>query len=41
VTSEFEPLPSDPAAAHAMILAERDARFMAEAKAAAAEAEAA
>jgi transposase len=40
VTSEFEPLPSDLAAAHAMILAERHARVMAEANAAVAQADA-
>jgi transposase len=39
VTSEFEPLPSDLAAAHAMILAERNARVMAEAEAANAQAD--
>src|SRR5271168_3274810 len=41
VTSEFEPLPSNLAAAHALILAERNARVMAEANAAVAKAEAA
>jgi len=41
VTSQFESLPSDLAAAHAMILAERNARVMAEADAAAAKAKAA
>jgi transposase len=41
VTSKFESLPSDLAAAHAMILAERNARVMAEANAAVAKAEAA
>ena len=41
MTSEFEPLPSDLAAAHAMILAERNARVMAEANAAVAQAHAA
>ena len=41
MTSEFEPLPSNLAAAHALILAERNARVMAEAKAAVAKAEAA
>jgi transposase len=40
VTSEFEPLPSDLAAAPAMILAERNARVMAEANAAVAQADA-
>ena len=41
MTSEFEPLPSNLAAAHALILAERNARVMAEANAAVAKAEAA
>jgi transposase len=41
VISQFESLPSDLAAAHAMILAERNARVMAEADAAAAKAKAA
>jgi transposase len=41
VTSQFESLPPDLAAAHAMILAERNARVMAEADAAAAKAKAA
>ena len=41
MTSQFESLPSDLAAAHAMILAERNARVMAEADAAAAKAKAA
>jgi transposase len=41
VTSQFESLPSDLAAAHAMILAERNARVMAEADAVAAKAKAA
>jgi hypothetical protein len=41
VTSGFEPLPSNLAAAHALILAERNARVMAEANAAVAKAEAA
>jgi transposase len=41
VTSQFESLPSDLAAAHALILAERNARVMAEANAAAAKAKAA
>src|SRR5258705_458563 len=41
MTSEFEPLPSNLAAAHAMILAERNARVMAEADAAVVKAEAA
>jgi transposase len=41
VTSEFEPLPSNLAAAHALILAERNVRVMAEANAAVAKAEAA
>ena len=41
MTSQFELLPSDLAAAHAMILAERNARVMAEADAAAAKAKAA
>ena len=38
MTSEFEPLPSNLAAAHALILAERNARVVAEANAAVAEA---
>ena len=41
MTSEFEPLPSNLAAAHALILGERNARVMAEANAAVAKAEAA
>ena len=41
MTSEFEPLPSNLAAAHALILAERNARVIAEANAAVAKAEAA
>jgi len=41
VTSKFEPLPSNLAAAHALILAERNARVIAEANAAVAKAEAA
>ncbi len=41
MTSQFESLPSDLAAAHAIILAERNARVMAEADAAAAKAKAA
>jgi len=41
MTSPSEPLPSDLAAAHAMILAERNARVLAEANAAVAKAEAA
>ena len=41
MTSEFEPLPSDLAAAHAMIQAERTARLLAEANASAAQAHAA
>ena len=41
MTSEFEPLPSDLAAAHAMIRAERTARLLAEANASAAQAHAA
>ena len=41
MTSQFESLPSDLAAAHAMILAERNARVMAEADAVAAKAKAA
>ena len=41
MTSEFEPLPSNLAAAHALILAERNARVMAEANAAVAKVEAA
>lgn len=41
MTSEFEPLPSNLVVAHAMILAERNARVMAEANAAVVKAEAA
>ena len=41
MTSKLEPLPSDLAAAHAMIRAERNARVMAEANAAIVKSEAA